>query len=94
MLGRTGHALHLIHRQAPKRVDALTLQRGNHAIGSAHLGAVGGGVQGAVQAVVRIDSVITTEVTNCIDALLGCLDQTYRLLHPEQPFQGEILGRP
>ncbi|MNT72581.1 hypothetical protein D3C72_2111980 [compost metagenome] len=70
VLGRARQALHLLHRQALERVDALTLQRRNHAVGGAHLGTVGGGVQGTVQAIVRIDAVRVAKITDGIDALL------------------------
>ncbi|MNS92251.1 hypothetical protein D3C72_1263800 [compost metagenome] len=92
--GRARQALYLLHRQTLERVDALALQGGNHAIGGAHLGAVGGGVQGAVQTVVGIDAMGPAKITDGMDALLRGLDQAHRLLHPEQAFEGEILGRP
>lgn len=72
----------------------MALQSGDHAVGAADLGRVGGGIEGAVQPVVGLDVVALAEGADGPDAVFGGLDQADRLGESEQPFQGEELGRP
>ncbi|MNO90092.1 hypothetical protein D3C76_815920 [compost metagenome] len=91
---RAGQVLHLRHWQTLERIDPLLLQRRDHRIGGAELGPVGGGVQRTVQAKVAVDAVAGAELTDGADATFRFAHQPHRLGHPEQPFEGEVLGRP
>ncbi|MNO59697.1 hypothetical protein D3C76_502910 [compost metagenome] len=91
---RTRHSLRVSQRAFGERVDAIALQRGDHGVGRAELGAVGCRVKRAIESVIGIHRVLVAKAADGVDALLRFLDQAYGLLDAEQTLQGEVLGRP
>ncbi|MNE37516.1 hypothetical protein D3C80_1313710 [compost metagenome] len=90
----TGQALHLGHGQLGEGVDAVAFQCGDHTIGRATLGGIGGCIQRTIEAVIGLHPILLAEGADGVDALLRRLDQAHRFLHAEQALEGEILGRP